>query len=198
VRLQLHVAGGGKIPFAQGELKINGHAIESRVYAEDPANNFLPDIGKLETYVRPQGQGIRVDDGFEQGMTIPFYYDPMIAKLICHAETRDLAIEKTIRAINEYRITGLETTLGFCKFVMLHDAFRSGRFDTKFVEKHFQPDALKSKAVNSEETLAVALSAMQSTHAQSINVNGDGSAHNESVSKWKGNRSGPRTIKSQT
>src|SRR4051812_30039518 len=124
VKLQIQIAEGAKLPFKQEDLKINGHAIEVRVYAEDPANNFLPDIGTLKTYKRPQGHGIRVDDGFEQGMAIPFYYDPMIAKMICHDETREKAIGKTLRAIEEYEITGLETTLGFCKFVMQHPSFR--------------------------------------------------------------------------
>ncbi len=142
VKLQIKIAEGEKIPFQQDDLTINGHAIEIRVYAEDPANNFLPDIGTLKTYKRPQGHGVRVDDGFEQGMDIPFYYDPMIAKLICHAETRDAAIKKMIRAIDEYEITGLETTLGFCRFVMEHEAFRSGNFDTRFVENYFRPETL--------------------------------------------------------
>ena len=158
VKLQIKVAQGEKLPFKQDELKLNGHAIEVRVYAEDPANNFLPDIGTLQTYKRPQGNGIRVDDGFEQGMSIPFYYDPMIAKMICHAETRERAIEKTIRAIEEYEITGLETTLGFCNFVMHHEAFRSGNFDTKFVEKFFKPEVLAPKHNPEEETIAAVLS----------------------------------------
>ena len=146
VKLQIKVAEGEKLPFTQEELTLRGHSVEVRVYAEDPANNFLPDIGTLKTYVRPQGHGIRVDDGFEQGMAIPFYYDPMIAKMICTAETRELAIEKMIRAIDEYQITGVETTLGFCRFVMTHEAFRSGNFDTKFVEKYFKPEMLRRPA----------------------------------------------------
>ena len=144
VQLQIRIAEGESLPFQQEQLSIRGHAIEVRIYAEDPANNFLPDIGTLKTYARPQGHGVRVDDGFEQGMEIPFYYDPMIAKLICHAETRDAAINKMIRAIDEYEITGLETTLGFCRFVMEHNAFRSGNFDTRFVENHFRPELLAS------------------------------------------------------
>jgi propionyl-CoA carboxylase alpha chain len=140
VKLQIQIAEGKKIPFKQEQLSIQGHALEVRVYAEDPANNFLPDIGILKTYRRPQGHGIRVDDGFEEGMDIPFYYDPMIAKLICRAENRDAAIQKMIRAIDEYEITGLETTLGFCRFVMNHEAFRSGNFDTRFVENYFKPE----------------------------------------------------------
>ncbi len=143
VRLQLGIARGGKIPFGQEDLHINGHAIEVRVYAEDPANNFLPDTGKLQTYRRPQGPGIRVDDGFEEGMQIPVYYDPMIAKLVVHAKDRDAAIQRMLRAIDEYHISGVETTLGFCRFVLQHEAFVSGTFDTKFVDKYFNANALE-------------------------------------------------------
>ncbi|QOI97963.1 MAG: acetyl-CoA carboxylase biotin carboxylase subunit [Flammeovirgaceae bacterium] len=157
VKLQIRIAEGEKLPFTQQQLSMRGHAIEIRVYAEDPANNFLPDIGILKTYKRPDGNGIRIDDGFEQGMSIPFYYDPMIAKMICHAETRDMAIAKTIRAIDEYEITGIETTLGFCRYVLNHEAFRSGQFDTKFVENYFSPEALNLPPGAEEEKLAAAL-----------------------------------------
>jgi propionyl-CoA carboxylase alpha chain len=143
VKEQILVAEGYPLSFAQEDLKINGHAVEIRVYAEDPKNNFLPDIGNLQTYIRPHGPGIRVDDGFEQGMDIPIYYDPMIAKLIVHDETREKAIQKMVNAINDYQITGIETTLAFCKFVMEHEEFQSGRFDTKFVEHFFSPEKLK-------------------------------------------------------
>jgi acetyl-CoA carboxylase biotin carboxylase subunit len=157
VKLQIRIATGEKLPFHQDELEWRGHAIEARVYAEDPANNFLPDIGNLKTYKRPQGHGIRVDDGFEQGMDIPYYYDPMIAKLICHADNRNEAIQKMIRAIGEYEITGLETTLGFCDFVMKHEAFRSGNFDTNFVETHFKPSLLARPADETEAMIAALL-----------------------------------------
>ncbi len=156
VKLQFKIAEGEKIPFQQEDIKMHGHAVEVRVYAEDPANNFLPDIGTLKTYKRPQGHGIRVDDGFEQGMDIPFYYDPMIAKLIAHAGTREEAIKKMIRAIDEYQITGIETTLGFCRFVMHHDAFTSGNFDTRFVENYFRPEILQNQS-DDNELVAVAL-----------------------------------------
>lgn len=159
VKLQISVANGNPLPFQQDALTMQGHAIEARVYAEDPANNFLPDIGTLKTYKRPQGHGVRVDDGFEQGMDIPFYYDPMIAKLICYAETREGAIDKMVRAIEEYEITGLETTLGFCQFVMKHHAFRKGDFDTNFVSKHFQPSLLQRQADADEALVAALLSA---------------------------------------
>jgi acetyl-CoA carboxylase biotin carboxylase subunit len=186
VKLQIKIAEGEKLPFKQEDLKIHGHAVEIRVYAEDPANNFLPDIGTLTTYKRPQGHGIRVDDGFEQGMSIPFYYDPMIAKMICHDETREKAINKTIRAIDEYEITGLETTLGFCKFVMNHEAFRSGNFDTKFVENYFKPEVLQGNPVDEEEILAVALavSSMETKTRKTEVAN----PVEVSVSNWRKNR----------
>jgi acetyl-CoA carboxylase, biotin carboxylase subunit len=166
-------------------LKINGHAIEVRVYAEDPANNFLPDIGTLKTYKRPQGHGIRVDNGFEQGMEIPFYYDPMIAKLVCHAENRAEAIEKTIRAISEYEITGLETTLGFCKFVMEHPSFRSGNFDTRFVENFFKPEVLQAIKSDDEEMLAAILASTLLHTNGHVKTN---EAMPTVVSNWKKNR----------
>jgi propionyl-CoA carboxylase alpha chain len=185
VKLQIKVAQGEDIPFKQEDLHINGHAIEVRVYAEDPSNNFLPDIGRLQTYIRPQGHGIRVDDGFEQGMDIPFYYDPMIAKMICHAESREDAIDKTIRAINDYEITGIETTLGFCEFVMKHEAFRSGQFDTKFVEKYFTPEVLQTEGIEEERQLAGLLAA---TLLEQAKMTVTAPAPSVGQSKWKKNR----------
>lgn len=187
VRLQIRIAEGEEIPFQQEDLKINGHAIEVRVYAEDPRNNFLPDIGTLKTYRRPQGHGIRVDDGFEEGMAISFYYDPMIAKMICHAETREAAIAKTIRAIDEYQITGVETTLRFCRFVMEHPAFRSGNFDTKFVEQYFTPEVLNGSAPDADQEMIAAVLATKLYHehaAPALTSVGEQSRD----SKWRLNR----------
>jgi acetyl/propionyl-CoA carboxylase alpha subunit len=142
VKEQIKVARGERLSFAQEDLKINGHALEVRVYAEDPQNNFLPDIGTLKTYIRPSGPGVRVDDGFEEGMEIPIYYDPMIAKLIVHAPTRQAAIDKMTRAIQDYHITGIKTTLPFCTWAINQPAFTSGDFDTHFVKKYFTPEVL--------------------------------------------------------
>lgn len=157
VKEQILIAEGNPLSFTQDELSINGHSIEVRVYAEDPKNNFLPDIGKLVTYRRPQGPGVRVDDGFEEGMDIPIYYDPMIAKLITHDTSREKAIQRMIRAIDDYQITGIETTLGFCKFVLEHEAFVSGDFDTKFVERYFTPEKLEIQWEESEMELLASL-----------------------------------------
>ncbi len=154
VKEQIRIARGEKLGYMQSDLKIHGHAIELRVCAEDPMNNFLPDIGKLLTYKTPQGYGVRVDDSFEAGMEIPIQYDPMIAKLITFGASREEAIKRMIRAISDYRISGIETTLSFGNFVMHHPAFIKGEFDTKFIEKYFEPDLLKKEKSNLEEAVA--------------------------------------------
>lgn len=165
VKEQIKIARGEKLSFKQEDLKINGHAVELRVYAEDPKNNFLPDIGKLQTYITPKGNGVRVDDAFEQGMEIPIFYDPMIAKLIAFGENRTEAIDKLARAIDEYEITGIETTLPFGKFVMQHKAFTSGNFDTHFVAKYFKPEMLNNYK-NDEAKVAAILATHLLNHKE--------------------------------
>ena len=160
VKEQIKIAEGEPLAYKQEDLKINGHSLELRVYAEDPKNNFLPDIGKLVQYKRPQGLGIRVDDGFEEGMEIPIYYDPMIAKLVSFGKDRQEAIEKMLRAIDEYQITGIQTTLPFGTFVLNHEAFISGNFDTKFIERYYTPEMLATKETDSEKEIAAALAAI--------------------------------------
>lgn len=194
VEQMIYIAEGKPLAIKQDALRIKGHAIEVRVYAEDPANNFLPDVGTLDTYVRPQGNGIRVDDGFEQGMAIPIYYDPMIAKLITYGDTRTEAIQKMIRAIDEYQLSGVQTTLPFCRFVMEHEAFRSGQFDTGFVGRYFTPDVLKTEPNTAEEELAAVLAAWLLANAapktsQAVDQPA-GQVNRPAVSKWKANRLG--------
>lgn len=154
VKEQIRVAEGEKLSFSQKNLKINGHAIEIRIYAEDPKNNFLPDIGKLETYVKPEGFGVRVDDGFEEGMDIPIYYDPMISKMCTYGRTRKEAIDRMIRAIDDYKIIGIETTLPFGKFVMQHEAFKSGNYNTSFVGTNFTSESVLQVEDDSEREIA--------------------------------------------
>jgi len=155
VEEQIKIARGEKLSFTQDDLKLNGHAIELRVSAEDPLNNFLPSIGTLTKYVKPSGEGIRVDDGYEEGMEIPIYYDPMIAKLVVHAKTRAEAIEKMLQAIKEYTIEGVATTLPFGTFVLEHEAFFSGQFDTHFVKKYYTPEKIKEKQKANAEVAAI-------------------------------------------
>lgn len=151
VEWQIRVARGERLPKLQDELHINGHAIEVRVYAEDTLGGFTPDIGTLDRYRIPSGRYIRVDDAFKEGMEIPIYYDPMIAKLVVWGKTREEAIERCIAAIDNYQISGVKTTLDFGKFVLKHPAFRSGNFDTNFVKIHFSDPALLKDAMHEEE-----------------------------------------------
>ncbi len=150
VEWQIRVARGEKLPKSQDELTINGHALEVRVYAEDALNGFTPDIGTLERYRVPKGESVRVDDAFLEGMDIPIYYDPMIAKLVVWGKDRPSAIRRMIKAINEYQISGLSTTLDFGKYVMKHPAFKSGDFDTNFVKHYFSDPRVMYTAMEEE------------------------------------------------
>ena len=184
VKEQIKVARNEKLSFKQEDLKINGHAIEVRVCAEDPTNNFLPDIGKLIVYQTPSGPGVRVDDSFEQGMDIPIYYDPMIAKLVVHGKNRTEAIEKMLCAIDDYKIVGVETTLDFCKFVLKHPAFVSGKFDTGFIKNYFTPDMLLSKDDSMDEIAAIT-GALLYPKKQQVGLDNVSAVKK---SKWKANR----------
>jgi len=153
VELQIRIARGEELKIKQEDLKITGHALELRVYAEDPLNDFLPSVGKLETYKLPTGEGVRVDNGFEEGMDVPIYYDPMLSKLITYGKNRDEAIQMMLQAIEDYHIEGVQTTLPFGKFVFEHEAFRTGNFDTHFVKNYYSPEVLKAKT-NEEANIA--------------------------------------------
>lgn len=167
VEQQINIARGEAIPFAQDDLRINGHALELRVYAEDPLDDFLPSIGTLETYRLPKGENIRVDNGFEEGMEIPIYYDPMLSKLVTYGKTRSEAITKMIEAITNYKVKGIETTLPFGKFVCGHEAFRSGNFDTHFVKKYYNKELLEANYLE-EATVAAKLALQHYLEEQSI------------------------------
>lgn len=185
VKEQIQIARGEAISFRQEDLKIQGHALQLRVYAEDPSNNFLPSIGKLKTYRTPKGPGIRVDDGYEEGMDIPIFYDPMIAKLITYGKDRQEAISRMIRAISEYQIDGPATTLNFGTFTFQHPSFISGEFDTHFVKKHFSTESLLQSDAQSEEIsslLAIYLTEKQNKQLKQIQNT------NNKSSTWKKNR----------
>ncbi len=151
VEQQIRIARGEVLSIAQDDLIINGHSLELRVYAEDPHNEFLPSIGTLTTYTPPSGNGIRVDDGYREGMEIPIFYDPMIAKLVVHGSSRNAAIDLMNEAIDQYAIDGIQTTLSFGKFAFNHEAFISGKFDTHFIPRYFQRSG---EEVNDEERVA--------------------------------------------
>ncbi|GIV34496.1 MAG: acetyl-CoA carboxylase biotin carboxylase subunit [Chitinophagales bacterium] len=189
VREQIQIARGEKLSFTQEDLSIHGHAIELRINAEDPYNDFLPNPGRLKVYHCPCGPGVRVDDGYEQGLDIPVYYDPMIAKLITFGKDRDEAIQRMSRAIREYKISGIRTTLEFGKFVMEHPDFIRGQFSTRFIEQCFSAEQLFSE--NEEEMRAAAVAAALIAKAGRLVVHVDGQQTTGVVhSKWKQNRLG--------
>ena len=153
VEQQIRVARGEELSFGQEDLRITGHALELRVYAEDPMEDFMPSTGKLVTYEIPKGEHVRLDNGFEEGMDVPIYYDPMLSKLVTYGKTREEAMEYMLEAIDNYHIEGVSTTLPFGKYVFQHDAFRSGNFDTHFVKNYYSPQELENE-INEEARLA--------------------------------------------
>ena len=155
VELQIKVAQGEVLEMKQEDLQIKGHAMELRVYAEDSMNDFLPNVGFLSTYKLPEGEGIRVDNGIEEGMDVPIYYDPMLSKLVTYGKTREESIELMIKAIDNYHVEGVATTLPFGKFVMEHEAFRSGDFDTGFVKSYYNPEKMKANLDTEAEIAAM-------------------------------------------
>jgi len=160
VEMQIRVARGEALSIKQEDLQIKGHALELRLYAEDPLNDFLPSIGHLSVYQLPQGKGIRVDNGIEQGMDVPIYYDPMLAKLIAHGKDREEAMQIILQAIEDYKVEGIATTLSFGKFVLKHESFRKGNFDTNFVKRYYNVDLLK-KELEKEAEIATLIAFKQ-------------------------------------
>ena len=136
VRAQLAVASGAPLPWRQEDLRQRGHAIEVRIYAEDPDDRFLPQSGTIAFYREPSGPGVRVDAGVTQGTTIGVNFDPMLAKLICHAESRDAAIDRLDRALRDYVVLGTKTNISWLRRLVTHPAFRDGRVSTRFIADH--------------------------------------------------------------
>lgn len=184
VKEQIKVARGEKLSFSQEDISIYGHAIEVRVYAEDPYNNFSPDIGVLKTYKLPESIGVRVDNGFEQGMEIPIFYDSMLCKLITYGKNRQEAIDRMVRAIKDFTITGVKTTLPFGKFVMENEYFRLGKFDTHFVKNHFDSTFIES---TSEDEARIAAS-LAKYLVQNNSQTGVSKNNNSKITNWKKNR----------
>lgn len=183
VELQIRVARGEHLNLKQEDLRIHGHAIELRVCAEDPFNDFLPNIGQLTRYEKPQADWIRVDDCVESGYEIPIYYDNMIAKLIVWGQDRAEAIYRMKKAIKDYKIEGIVSTLPFGYFVMNHPNFVSGEFDTRFIQLHYQPEAIL-KEQEERASVAAFLGLALKENDQSITL-----PQSERGSAWMRNRS---------
>ncbi len=189
VALQILVAEGRELPFTQEEVTMNGHAIECRIYAEDPKDNFLPSTGTLSKHRIPSGNGIRVDAGVEEGQPVTINYDPMISKLCTYGKDRQQAMDRMIRALSEYEIAGCRTTIPFCSYVMKHEAFRKGNYDTHFINDHFKPedlDAVSREDLDIQSLAAVLLKERRAgntkTDTKDLQSAGNGSA-------WWNNRS---------
>jgi propionyl-CoA carboxylase alpha chain len=156
VNLQIKVAQGEELSFSQDEVRVSGHAIECRIYAEDPRDQFLPSTGTLTKHRIPSGNGIRVDAGVEEGQEVTINYDPMISKLCAYGSDREQAISRMLRALDEYEIAGCRTTIPFCRYVLQHEAFRKGEYDTHFVKELFDAERLDALENVDEEIQSVA------------------------------------------
>jgi len=160
VHLQIRIAAGEKLPFAQDDIKIRGHAIECRIYAEDPDNNYFPSPGQIKTLLPPAGPGIREDSGMYEGWTVPMDYDPLLAKLIGYGASRDEAIGKLTRALGEYFVGGIKTNLSLFRRILRDPDFRAAKIDTGFLErmpkdKEKTEDAPQGELSDSEAVAAI-------------------------------------------
>ena len=161
VKEQISVAWGNDLSFKQNDLKINGHSIECRIYAEDASNNFFPSTGKITEYFQTAGPGVRVDSGFGAGSNISIYYDPMIAKLIVWDKDRNGAISRMKRALDEYKIGGVITNNNFLKTILSTKEFQSGKFDINFIENKLLPTMNdKSSSFEDDDEKAAAVGAV--------------------------------------
>lgn len=151
---QIRIAAGYPLSFTQEDVKITGHAMECRIYAEDPLNDFLPDIGKIEYLRNPVGVGVRVDGGIEGGTEIGMSFDPMLSKLITWGKDREEAIGRMISALKQYRVMGFNTVIPFLIKVMEDETFRTGYFDTGYIQKHFDFGAIE--AMKEESNILIA------------------------------------------
>ncbi len=187
VKEQIFIAEGKKLSFTQEDLKINGHAMESRIYAEDPANSFLPSTGEIYHYKTPQGPGIRVDDGFGSGSEITIYYDPLIAKLVCWAGNRNDAISRMKRALDEYRIAGVTNNIKFLKLIFENKDFREGKFDINFLSKSGRQiiEKLEQESKNpmAEEAAAI-FAVLLKEKSAAVNKTAAGNSSYKNENRW--------------
>jgi acetyl-CoA carboxylase, biotin carboxylase subunit len=171
VHLQLRIASGEKLPFQQEDVTLRGHAIECRIYAEDPDNNFFPSPGKIQRLIRPSGPGVREDSGVYEGWNVPLDYDPMLSKLIAFAPDRAMAIARMQRALDEYFVGGIKTNLGLFRKILQHPDFVAAKIDTGFLDRLLSQPAAPSQAVDEKQDVA-AIAAALFTAMQASKSNG--------------------------
>jgi len=183
VKEQFSIALGNKLTIKQKDLKISGHALECRIYAEDASENFMPSVGKIFHYKQPSGPGVRLDSGFEEGSEITIHYDPLISKLITWGTNRENAINRMKRALIEYQIAGVTSNISFLQQILKHPVFRDGSFDINFVENEFLSGNMKSSnKISDDETDAAALisAILKSQSSHGIKKN-----NSSNFSKWQ-------------
>ncbi|MBI2678061.1 MAG: acetyl-CoA carboxylase biotin carboxylase subunit [Candidatus Koribacter versatilis] len=189
VHLQMRVAAGEKLPFRQEDVQLRGHAIECRVYAEDPENNFLPSPGRIQKLTLPSGPGVRNDSGMYEGWTVPLDYDPLLAKLIAHAPTRAQAAARLERALSEYFVGGIRTNLSLFRAVLRHPDFIAGRLATGFLDRMLagQAKGAAEDKGNGEHAMIAAIAAaiFESTAPAANGTGAKNGAPNDSGSAWK-------------
>ncbi len=189
VHLQIRIAAGEKLPFRQEDVNIRGHAIECRIYAEDPDNNYFPSPGKITLLQEPAGPGIRIDSGTYEGWNVPIDYDPLLAKLIGYGSDRDQTIARLARALNEYFVGGIKTNLPLFSRILRDAEFRAAKLDTGFLDrmlKRTEDKLSDSKAVEVAAIAAGLFAAIGSTAQDAGNGTGSGSrAPEEVASNWK-------------
>ncbi|HEY4611943.1 MAG TPA: biotin carboxylase N-terminal domain-containing protein, partial [Bacteroidota bacterium] len=184
VKEQISIAEGEKLQKTQEGIELSGHALECRIYAEDPQSQFFPSTGRLERYDVPSGPRVRVDSGFRCGDTVSVYYDPLLAKVITWGNERGGSIAAMQRALSEFRIEGVKTTIPFCQFVLGNENFQRGDFDTHFVRDQFdEKDLFQS---NKLEQIAAAVGAMLALRDNQPHRNGSTNAHSDNL--WKRQR----------
>ena len=187
VGLQIGIARGETLPFSQEGVRLNGHAIECRICAEDVENNFLPSTGRILHLKTPSGPGIREDRGVELGGEIPVYYDSMIAKLAAWAPTRAAAIAKMSRALREYELLGVSTNIPLCRFVIEHPRFAAGDFTTDFINEEFSPARLRTQDDATESAAAAVSAFLVASHDErALPLNG---TQTNGHTKWRQARS---------
>lgn len=192
VHLQLRIAAGEKLPFRQEDIAIRGHALECRIYAEDPENNFFPSPGRITALHRPSGPGIREDCGVYQGWTVPLDYDPMLSKLISYAPDRPTSIERMRRALDEYFIGGIKTNLSFFRTILKDPDFIAARIDTGYLDRllssGLKPAAPQNGLVDIATVSAALFAAMSNTRNGSTShgtSKTEGALHANCNANWK-------------
>lgn len=177
---QIRIAAGERLSFSQDDIAIKGHAIECRIYAEDPASGFLPSTGTITMYQEPAGPGIRVDSGVYEGAEISVYYDPMISKLLAYGKSRAQAISRMQRALSEYRISGVATNLEFHKVILRHPEFEAGNLSTHFIEDHYAPSETGRHALHQAIAVVAAIAEHQERNRLAVSA-----VKKNGFSKWK-------------